>query len=153
MLLRLPVKLIVVNTSSEHTVWLKGEAPTVSEDSAVIFCVNMGDVLGSNPPPPEKAAVIECAPAGNEVEKVATEPATAEVPSGVAPSKNWTVPVDTPAGVSVAVNITVLVLQAGFLLEVTVVVVAVCPKVIMETRNKKVAEKKSFFLPGTALNC
>jgi hypothetical protein len=58
------------------------------------------------------------------------------------------VPVDIPAGVIVAVNVIVLLSQAGFLLVASVVVVGVCPKMVMETNNKKAAVKYNFFFPG-----
>ena len=114
------------------------------DDNAVTFCVSTEEVLGLNPPPPEKTAVIECAPTGSVIpDKDAALEVTDTVPSELAPSKNSTEPVDATSGAIVAVNVMVLLSQAGFLLVVSVVVVG-CPKADKLTDSQQPATNNSF---------
>ena len=143
-----PLKLIVEKAVPEHIVaWLDGVAKTVSADNAPFVCVNTGDVLGSNVPPPEYNAVIEWLPEVSVIEKVATLPAIGEVPRTVAPSRNCTVPVAPTEGAIVAVKVMEILSHAGFLLDTSVVVVAVCPNATKETSNQEPATSNIFLIP------
>ena len=70
--------------------------------------------------------MIECAPAASvDVVSDAVPPPRATVPNGVAPSKNWTVPVGPEDGLTVAVNVTACPNTEGFSDEVNVVAVVI----------------------------